>query len=104
MRFIQDVYLELALGGREVDLVPQVAHIFDAGIGSRIDLDQIEEAILIDRLAVLALITRTLRPIFGQAIDSLRQEARQGGFPGAARPGKQVRMPDSICSNGIFES
>ena len=60
--FVDDVDFVAPLVGGKIDLIAQVAHIFDAGVGGGVDLDQVQEAALVDRLAVLAFVARALRP------------------------------------------
>ena len=48
MHFVDDVDFVLPLAGREGDLVAQVAHVVDAGMGRRVDLDQVEVAPFVD--------------------------------------------------------
>ncbi len=62
MYFIDDVDFIPTQIGREIDLVTQVANIINAGIGCRIDLDQVQKTPFIDGLTNRALIARPLLP------------------------------------------
>ncbi len=90
VHFVDDIDLVTPLVGGKVDLVAQVAHVVDAGVGGGVDLDQVQEAPLEDGLAVRALAAGTGSQVIVQAVDRLGQDARQGGLAGAARPGEQV--------------
>ena len=68
MHFVDDIDLVLPLVGSEVDLVAQIAHIFDGSVGGGIDLDQVKKAALVDRHTMGACVARTRRP--GQGPDS----------------------------------
>jgi hypothetical protein len=92
MHFIDNIDFIAALVGREIYLIAQVPHIFDAGVGSGVDLDQVQEAPGVYRLAVIALPARVLSGIGVQAVDGFRQQAGGGRFAGAARAGKQIGM------------
>ena len=103
MHFVDNVDLELALRWREIDLVAQFAYVFHAGVGGRIDLDQVHEPVLVDRLAVLALVAGPLGWVFRQAVDRLREQPRQRRLAGAARSRKQVRVPHTIGRDRVLE-
>ena len=57
MHFIDDVNLIPSLVGREIDLIPQGAHIIHAGVRSCVDLDEVKKTPLVDCEAVLTFIT-----------------------------------------------
>ena len=103
MDFINDVDFVFALRRREVDLVAQLPHIINAIVGGRVDLDQVNEAVLADGAAVVALVAGTLGFVFVQAVDGFRQQAREGGLARPARTGEQVRVTDAIRRDGIAE-
>ena len=84
MHFIDNIDFVLPQVGREVDLIAQVAHIIDAGVGSCIDFDQIQEASLVDSLAMVTLVARSFGSLFSQAVDRFCQQAGRGGFSSAA--------------------
>src|SRR5207253_6225825 len=58
VRLVDDVHLVLALRRREAHFLAQVAHLVDAAVRRRVDLDEIEEAPFTDRDAALATIAR----------------------------------------------
>ena len=49
--FVDDVDLVAPLAGGEVDLLAQQANVVDAGVAGGVDLDQVEEAGLVDGVA-----------------------------------------------------
>ena len=91
MGLVDDVDLVLALRRREADLVAQVAHLVDAPIGSRVDLDEVEETALPDRDAVFAPIAG-LAILRVRAVHGLRDETGDRRLSGASHPGQQVRV------------
>ena len=101
--FINDVDPVLPLRRREADLVAQVADVVHPGVGCRVHLDQIQEAILIDRLAVGACVAGTAGRISGQAVDRLGENPRDGRLARAARSGKEIGVTDTIRGDRILE-
>ena len=76
--FVNDVDFVLPLVGSEVYLVAQITYIFDGSIGSRVDLDQVQETTLIDGYTVRATVARACTWFRIQAIDGFRQQTRHG--------------------------
>ena len=103
MDFVNNIDFKASLVGREIDLIAEVTDVFNAGVGSGIDLDQVEKAALVDRQAVIALITRTGAEVLFQAVDRLGKDAGDRGFTGAARPGEQIGMPLLTGSNRVAQ-
>ena len=99
--FVDDIDFVFALRWREVDLVAQVAHIVHAGVGSRIDLDQIHKAVLVDGLAVIAGVIGALRGVFIETVDCLRKQTRHGCLACAARASEKIGMTNAVCFDGI---
>jgi len=101
--FVDDVDLLAALIGREVDLIAQVAHVFHAGVGSGVDLYQVEEGASVHAPAVVAFVTRAFGEVFIQTVDGFSEYTGNGGFPGAARPGKKKGMPFAPGGDGVAQ-
>jgi hypothetical protein len=48
MHLVDDVDLVAAGGGRVLGVLDHLAHVVDAGVGGRVDLDQIDETAAVD--------------------------------------------------------
>ena len=103
VNFVNDVNFELSLRWRKVDLVAQVAHVFDTSLGGGVDFDQVHEAVVADGFAMVALVAGTFGFVFVQAVNGFRQQARERGLACAARPREQKRVTDAIRRDGIAE-
>jgi hypothetical protein len=103
MHFINNIDFIAAQVRGEVDLIAQAAHILHAGIGSCIDLDQVQEAALVERQAVLALVAGRLARSSARQLTALAKQASGGGLAGAARPGEQVGVGNAPCSQRIAQ-
>ena len=79
--FVDNVDLVFTLGRRKVDLIAQITDIIHAGVGGRVDLDEIQKTILVDSFAVVTLVVGTLRTVWVETVDGLCQETRQCGLP-----------------------
>ena len=101
MHFIDNIDFVLPLVGREVDLVPQIPHIFDGCVGSGIDLDQVQEAPLVDGHTMGAGVAWTARRDRVQAVDRFRQQTRRGGLAGPTRARKQIGMRHPPGDHGV---
>lgn len=80
VHFVDQVDLEAAARRRVLDVIQQIAGIFHLGSGSGVDLDQIDEAPLLDLAAVVALAARRGGDA-GFTVQAFGQQARDGGFP-----------------------
>ena len=106
--FVDDIDFEAGIGRRVERVFEQLAHVVDLGIGSGVELDQVDEAPRIDLEARRALAAR-LSGDTGLAVERLGNDARQRGLADAARTGKQIRVMQSLlpegvgqCRNGMF--
>src|SRR5207244_6833958 len=72
-------------------LFAQVADVGDAACGCRVDLDQVQRAVLERSLAQRARIVG-VAVLRVQAVDGAVQDARHAGLAGAARASEQVRV------------
>ena len=102
MRLVDDVHLVLTQRRRETHLLPQVAHLVDAAVRRRIDLDEVEETALADGDAALAFVTG-LAVLRLRAVDGLRDESRDRRLADAARPREQVCVRDLSRGDGVAE-
>ncbi len=97
VHLVDQIHLVTPLGRRVLNVVQQLAGIFDLGSRRGIDFDQVDEAPLVNRLTARALATRGRRdalvttPI-GGAVQALGQYPCQGGLADATRAGEQVRV------------
>jgi hypothetical protein len=103
MHLVNDVHLVLALVGRKSDALTQLAHVIDAGVRRGIDLDQVEEAALVDGLAVAAFIAGAHGRVVVQAVDGLGQQAGHRRLASAARPGEKVSVPHAPADQRIAQ-
>jgi len=103
VHLVDDIDLIGALGGGKVDLLAQVAHVIDGGIRGGVDLDQVEEAPLVDGPAVRAGIARPVGGVWVEAVERLGQQAGGGGLSRAARASKQVGMPGMPGAHSIAQ-
>ena len=101
--FINDVDPVLPLGRREAYLVAEVANVLHPGVGCGVHLDQIQEAVLVDRLAICACVAGTAGRISGQAVDRFGKDSRNRRLAGAARSGKEIRVTHTIGGDRILE-
>jgi hypothetical protein len=86
MDFIDDIDLVWSLIGGEVNAIAKLADIIHASVRRRVDLDQVQESAVADRLAVLTRIAWPLIALFVEAIERFRQDPGGGGLPGTAWP------------------
>ena len=96
VRLIDDVDLVRTSRRRQVDLVPQVAHIVDTSVRRCVDLDQVQRrpcGHLDARVAVVARLSRIAGATC--AVQSLGQQPRRRGLASPARPAEEVRMRDA---------
>ncbi len=103
MDFVDDVNFVFALRGGKIDFVAQVADIVHAGVRSRIDLDEIHEAVFVDGLAIFAGVVGALGRVFVETVDCFCKQSRHRGFACAARASEKIGMTYSVCFDGIGE-
>jgi hypothetical protein len=103
VNFVNDVDFIFPLRRGEVDFIAQVADIIHAIIRGGVYFDEIHETVFVDREAMFTLIARTRGRIFRKAVDGFREEPRNGGFSGAARPGKEVRVAHAVVCEGVSQ-
>lgn len=102
MHFVYDEYLETAVGGKVLDVLPQFADIVHAGIGSAVDLEHVHRIADGYLLAGRADVTRFRgRPTL--AIQGFGQYSGSAGFPYSACAGKQEGMGYTPGINGVFQ-
>src|SRR5450756_921629 len=102
MALVDYVDLVSSLGGRELDLVPEIPGVVDTAVGRRIDLDKVDSSALVDGHTGGAAIARLpiLRVV---AVDCLGQDPGRAGLTGAPRATKQVRVHDPPCGDCVAE-
>jgi hypothetical protein len=103
MHFVYNVDLIPPFSRGQIDLVAQVAYILYAGVGSGINLNQIQKTTLIDGLAWSTLITRTVGRIGVKTIKGFGKQARSGGFASATGPSKEVSVGNAPTAHGIAQ-
>ena len=99
---VHDVHLVARLVGREVDLLAQASNVVDSAVRRRVDLDQVQGASLVDRLADVALpvwLALQGRP----AVDGLGEDPRRARLAGAARPAQQVGVGHPVLRHRVAE-
>ena len=100
MHLVDDIYLETGAGGQVLGVIQHLAHIVDAGIGSSVEFDQIDEMPAIDLLAGAAFTARRGGDA-GRTIQRFGKNTRNGGLADAARACEQVRMMQSILCERV---
>jgi hypothetical protein len=100
VHFVDQVDLELAARGHVLRVVDHLAHIVHAGVGGRVDFQQVDVAAGIDVQA-----GRTLAARVGAgavlAVQRLGKDARDGGLADAAGAGEQEGMVDAAAIQGV---
>ena len=95
MHLVDDVDAFPGNRGGKHSLLPQVAHVVDTGIGGRIQLDDIQDASVVDAAAIAALVAGVA--VYGVfAVHGLGQNPGTGGFARPARADEDVgvgKMP-----------
>jgi len=84
MGLVDHVHLVLAHRGGEPDLLAQVAHLVDAAVARRVDLDEVQVAAVADRHAALARVTGVAVLRF-RAVHGLRDDPGDRGLPDPPR-------------------
>ena len=103
VHFVNNVNFEAGLVGGEIDLIAQVAHIFNAGVRGGVNFDQIHKAALVDRLAMQAGIAGPFGQLWLQAVDRFGQQTGGSGLAGAARASEQESMRHPVGGDGIAQ-
>ena len=102
MDLVHDIDLVSELGGREVDLVAQVADVVNAAIAGRVNLDQVEGAALINRDTAVADVVR-FAVGWGKTVHRLGKYAGGARLAGASRPAEQVGMRQPAGGYGVSQ-
>ena len=102
MHFVDNVNLETTAARRIQRAFQQLTHVIDLSVGSRIQLDQINETAAVDLLAGAAFPARRGSDP-GYTIQRLGKNTRDGGLADTARTGEQIRMMQSILRECIAE-
>ena len=84
------------------DVLAQLAHFVDAAVGGRVDFDHVRRIAGRDFEAAGADAAGLSGGPF-DAIQAARQNARDGGFAGAALARKDVAVRDAAAANGVLE-
>ena len=100
---VDDEDLALEVGRRGVDARQQVAHVVDAVVGSRVELDHVERAALADGDARLARVVRLAVDRI-EAVDGLGDDARHRRLARAARADEEQAVADSRPSRTALRS
>ena len=100
--FIDQIDLEAPAGRRVLRVIQYLAHVVDTGGGSRVNLQEINEASGIDghTAGTLAAGHGTDTPF---AIECLDKYPRDRGLADATRTGKQKSMMQAAGAKGIFQ-
>src|SRR6185369_14212079 len=88
VHFVDQVDLVTAAGRRVLHVLEQLARVVDLGTRGSVDLDEIDEAALVDLLAGRAYAAGCGGDP-GLAVEALGENARDGGLAHAARTGEQ---------------
>ena len=98
VHFVDDVDLVAPFGGRELHLLAQVAHLVDAAVRCRVDLEDVERRAIGDLLTIFTGAAGSgRRPLL--AVQRLRENLRRARLTRAARSGKEVGMTDASRGN-----
>ncbi|MBV6417113.1 MAG: hypothetical protein CMLOHMNK_01750 [Steroidobacteraceae bacterium] len=100
VHFIDEIHLAAAGRGRVLHVLEQLARVVDLGARRGIDLDQVDEAALVDGPA-----GRTRTAWFGRhpglAVQALREDARDGRLADTARAREQERMVHAVVGQRV---
>ena len=100
VHLVDDVDLVASFGGRELHLLAQVAHLVDAAVRGRVDLEDVERRAVGDLRAALADAAGIgRRPLL--AVQRLRENLRRARLARAARPRKKIGMGDAAGRNRL---
>ena len=104
MYLINDVDLVAPFRRRVFDLSDQLPHLFDAAVGCRVDLDHIHRIARSDRRTGRALSAGAAILCRMLTVDGSGKNPRHRRLSRAARAGKQIRVPDTVCMQLVFQS
>jgi len=100
--FVDDENLVAVARRLVAHIFAQLAHFIDAAVGGGVDFNNVRSAAGGDFEAACAHPARRGRGAF-DAVQAARQDARDGGLPGAALSRKNVTMGDAFLGDGVFE-
>jgi predicted thioesterase len=98
----QEHLVAIAHRGNRQALDDHLAHVVDAGVGGRVDLQHVDVAALGDLDAGVADAAR----LGGRAVDAVeraRQDAGAGGLAAAARAGEHERLGEAPTLEGVLQ-
>ena len=99
---VEDVDLATSRRRRELRALAQVTRVVDATVRGHVELDDVERRARRDRHARLAgPAGRRRRTV--DAVDRLREDARDRGLARAARSGEEVRVVEPVLGDGVGE-
>ena len=102
VHLVDEEHLE-ASGERDVGrLIPEAPDVVDAGVGRRVDLDEVRLGSGVEGLAPRADAARLLGGSL-LAVERLREQPRGGGLAGPPRAEEEVRVPDPVLRDGPAE-
>ena len=99
---VDDEDLALQVRRGRVDARQQLAHVVDAVVGGRVQLDHVEGTALADRHAVDAGVVR-LAVDQVEAVDGLGEDARGRGLACAARPDEEEAVAEPVEPDGVAQ-
>ena len=91
VHFVDQIDLEAAARRRVLRVLDQLAHVVDAGVAGRVDLEQVDEAAGVD-LGAYRTLAAGFRRLAAFAVQRLGEDARDRGLADAARAGEQKRV------------
>ena len=92
--FVDDVDLELRRGGRVLAGLAQLAHLFHAVVAGAVDLEHVERPAFRDLLAP-GIVVGEVNARSGRGVQTLGEDAGEGGLARAARAGEQIGVGDA---------
>jgi len=102
VRFVDQVDLVAAAGRCVLHVLEQLAGVLHLGARGGVDLDQVDEAPLVDLAARRADAAGPRRDP-GLAVERLGEQPRDGGLADAARAGEQERVVDAAGVERVGE-
>ena len=102
MNFVNDVNFVRRIGGRVFARFAQFADLFDAVVAGAVNFEHVERTAFSDFNAAGIGVVEVN---FGSAgaIQRLGKNAGDGGFAGAARAAKKIRVCDALLRDGVAE-
>ena len=102
VRFVEDDDLVMSAGGGVAHHVAQFADLIDAAIRGGVNFNHVHGISGGNFAAGITFVAGSGRWTF-DAVQSLRENSRGGGFSNSARAGKNVGVRDAIGANRIFK-